>query len=222
VNETFWLSFFSISQKVCILVGVVIFTTTPKQGKRDYLELGLILALALVSEIASFLIHRVFHANPNSTGNIYAMLNFPLAVLLYRRRIAWTNKTTIAFLVIVPFILASGINLALHGISDFNSFGFAMEDACYIILSVIYFFILINDLPTESITRLPMFWINTANLIYYSGIFLITLSSDYLIKVLGNDMILPWIFHNFLGVVFYSMLCYAMLLIRSTSPKGSE
>jgi hypothetical protein len=60
-----------------------------------------------------------------------------------------------------------------------------------------------------------MFWISTAMLIYHSGTFLMYLATDYLVQVLNNDMIAYWMIHHSIGLIYYSILWYALLLIRS-------
>ena len=217
-----WLLISSLSQKVFILVGVVIFMTIPRQGKKEYLELGLWLWLALIIEITTLVTYRVFHSNPNAASNVYGLLNFPLAVLLYRRRVSWKNKNIIAAIPIAGYMLFDLSNILREGMFAFNTYVMVLEAACFIVMSIAYFYVLIRELPTESISKLPMFWINTSNLIYYSGTFVITLSSDYLIEVLNNDLSGVWIFHNFLGLIFYSIFWYGMLLIRSEYQKKPE
>ena len=217
-----WLTISSLVQKVFILVGVVIFMTIPKRGKKDYLELGLLLCLALITEITTLVIIRVFHSNPNAAGNIYGLLNFPLAALLYRRRINLKNKNVIAFVSIAIYVGFSLINMIINGLFAFNTYTIVFEGACFIVMSLAYFYVLVQELPTESISKLPMFWINTGNLVYYAGTFVITLSTHYLIEALNNDLSGVWMFHNFLGLIFYSILWYGMLLIRSEYLKRPE
>jgi hypothetical protein len=217
-----WLTISSLVQKVFILVGVVIFMTIPKRGRKEYLELGLLLWLALITEVTTLIIIRVFHSNPNAASNIYGLLNFPLAALLYRRRINLKNKNVIAMVPIAIYVLFGLGNILVNGFFAFNTFTMVLEAACFIVMSIAYFYVLIQELPTESISKLPMFWINTANLIYYAGTFVITLSTSYLIEALSNDLTSVWMFHNFLGLVFYSILWYGMLLIRSEYLKRSE
>lgn len=217
-----WLTISSLVQKLFILVGVVIFMTIPKRGRKEYLELGLVLWLALITEITTLIIIRVFHSNPNAASNVYGLLNFPLAALLYRRHLNLKNKNTIVLVPIVIYVLFGLGNILVNGLFAFNTFTMVMESACFITMSIAYFYILIQVLPAKSISRLPMFWINTGNLIYYAGIFFITLSTSYLMEVLNNDLSGVWMFHNILGLAFYAILWYGMLLIRSEYLKQRE
>ena len=221
-EATFWLTVLSQVQKFFILVGVVIFMTMPKLGKQQYLELGIILWLSLLTELTTLIVIRVFHTNPNAYGNVYAMIELPLVVLLYRRFVGWKNKNAISLLIIMPFVLFGLFNILKNGIHHINSYTLFLASICVIIISIAYFYVLIQELPTESITKLPMFWINTAFLIYHSGNFFLYLSADYLITVLDHSLINPWMFHNFLGLIFYAILWYAMFLIRAENLKTRD
>jgi len=196
---------------------------TPKSGRKEFKELGIILWMSLLTEIITVLGWYVLHLNVNLIGNIFNILNLPVAVLLYRHRINWKNKNTLAYLIVIPFMLFGVIDLFLiQGFLNFNSYTTSLAAVCFIVISLAYFYFLIQELPTESITRLPMFWINTANLIYYSGTFFLYLSFDYLVNVLKDNTIGTWLVHNFLGLIFYPILWYALLLIRSEYRRQSQ
>lgn len=171
---------------------------------------------SLTTEVVSSIGVHFIHTNMNLVPNIFEIINLPLAVLLYRRRIHWKNKNTVAILIIAPFLIFSLVNLIfIQGPQSFNSYTSSLASVCFILMSLTYFYVLIQQLPTESITKLPMFWVNAAILIYYSGTFFLYLSADYLINVLNNDLVTFWMFHHFFGLLFNSFLWYALLLIRA-------
>lgn len=214
--ETFWLTVMVVIQMVFILIGVVFFLIIPRSGKMEFIELGLILIFSLVTEVVSFFGVHVIHANMNLASDIFDILNLPLAVLLYRKRIHWENRNVLAILIILIFVIFALINLFfIQGLFNFNGYATAFSSICFIVISLTYFYVLIQQLPAESITKLPMFWINTAFLIYYSGTFLLWLTADYLIKVLNNNLIGFWMLHHIFGIIRLTILWYALSLIRS-------
>jgi hypothetical protein len=198
-----------------ILADLITFVTIPRQGKAHFPEVGLIVLVAFLSEVISEIGYTVFKQSMNISANIYQMLNLPLIVLLYRRQIHWKNKNAIAATIISLFAVYALSNFFfIQGVHTYNSFTSAFSAGCAIIISITYFYILIQELPTQSITKLPMFWINSAILIYRAGTFFVYLSADYLITVLKDNMIATLFVHHLLGFIYYSMICYAMLLIR--------
>lgn len=199
-----------------MLTTVVIFLITPQEGRKNMLELGLVVILAFLSDVASGVGALVFRVNMNLSQNLLDLCTLPLFLLLYKRKISWRNTSTIIYTVIILFLLFAVINLLFiqkpTGLASYTKTVIAI---CVIIASLIYFFVLIRDLPTESITRLPMFWVNTAALIYYSGTFFVYLATDYLINVVKSDLINAWTIHNFLGLIFYTLVSIGLLHNRA-------
>jgi hypothetical protein len=214
-EETFWLTVLVQVQLVFILMTVVIFFMIPRQGKKEFIELGLLLIICFIAEAVGTIGAQIIRTNMNLAINIFYILNFPLALLVYRRRIHWKNVNSITYLLVGCFVLFGLLNLFfIQGPFNFNSYTSSLASILFILTSLTYFYILVQELPTEEITKLPMFWINTAMLIYYSGTFFLYLSADYLINVLKNNLIAIWLIHNFLGLIFYSIIGYGLLLIR--------
>jgi hypothetical protein len=203
---------------VFILVGIIMFLIIPRSGKLEFLELGLILIFSFATEIVSFVGVHIIHANMNLASNTFDILYLPLAVLLYRKRIHWKNTNVVATVIVVLYVLFALVNLfIIQGPFNYNGYANSLASVCFILMSLTYFYVLIQQLPAESITKLPMFWINTAILIYHSGTFFLYLTADYLITVLNNDLITFWMFHHFFGLIYLTILWYALWLIRRYS-----
>jgi hypothetical protein len=199
-----------------MLVGMVMFMAIPKPGRRQFIELGIILVISFLTDCIGAIGFHFLHHSTNLANNIFNIINLPIVVLFYRHRIHWRNKNVVAAVIIILFVSSGIVNLFfIQGPFSYNSYTPALASVCFIIISVTYFFVLIQQLPTESITKLPMFWINTAYLIYQSGTFFTYLATDYLINVLRDNLIAYWFIHNLMGLLFYPMLSYACLLIRS-------
>ncbi|NBW38021.1 MAG: hypothetical protein EBR30_23975 [Cytophagia bacterium] len=85
-----------------------------------------------------------------------------------------------------------------------------IRDIIMILCSLGYFFYLIHELPKENVTIIPMFWINTSMLVYFSCTFLLSLSLDYLTGILKDDLTGYWTFRNFLRVAFCATICFGL------------
>jgi hypothetical protein len=75
------------------------------------------------------------------------------------------------------------------------------SNVVFIILPLLFFYKLINEMPTTHIQRLPVFWINAGLLMYFAGTLILWVVSDYLVQVLKDSRNTYWIFHNFLVIV---------------------
>jgi hypothetical protein len=75
-----------------------------------------------------------------------------------------------------------------------------------IIFSIVFFFKTLTDLPEENLLSLPMFWINAGILFYFSCSFILSLTIDYLVNTLKDDLTTYWAFRNLLRALFCFML----------------
>lgn len=216
ISETFWLTVVGQFQNLGILIGVILFLIIPRQGRRQFVELGLILIVPLITETIAWIGILVFHTNMNLAPNILRLVNLPLVILLYRSQISWRNKNATAYILIAAFVVFALINLFfIQGPHGINSYTSSLASFCIVIMSMTYLFAHAPQLPAESGAKPPMYWINAAFLFYYCTTFFINLWVDYLVNVLQSNLIEIWTVHNCLGVFFYAMLCYALILIRA-------
>jgi hypothetical protein len=56
-------------------------------------------------------------------------------------------------------------------------------------------------LPTTKLWSLPMFWINSAVLIFFSGNLFLFALTHYLVHILNDNLVVYWGFHNLLNIV---------------------
>jgi hypothetical protein len=214
--ESPWLTVAVCAQVALIFIAFLSFLLNPKAGRKDFFVLGLILFITASSEAVVVIGFLVFTTNMNLIYNLSFLIILPLFLLFYKSRINSKQIGRILNSVISVFLVCGLINFFfVQGPTDTNSYTSSFGNISMIVVSVTYFYFLIKELPTETITKLPMFWINTAVLIYYSGVFFLYLTVDYLVTVLNDDMINSWTLHNFLGTIYYLMLAFALWLNRS-------
>jgi hypothetical protein len=83
------------------------------------------------------------------------------------------------------------------------------RDLLMILLSISYFVYLMRTLPEEDLLKFPMFWINTAALIFFSGTFILSYLMDYIMAVMRDQFVHFWTFRNFFRFAFCLVLAYA-------------
>lgn len=83
------------------------------------------------------------------------------------------------------------------------------RDLLMILLSISYFIYLMRTLPEEDLLKFPMFWINTAMLIFFSGTFILSYLMDYIMTVMRDQFAHFWTFRNFFRFAFCLVLAYA-------------
>jgi hypothetical protein len=161
--------------------------------------LCLLTAVSLLADLSSFILINN-GLSPNYAGSSYELVEFYLLASIYHQAFKQPNLLRILISTGVVYGFFSILNLAYIQRESINSYTIALKAIFFITLSVVYFYRLIRDMPTLQIHHLPMFWINAAVLFYFAGNFFLFILSDYLIKVMKNDLMVYWGFHNLVNI----------------------
>ncbi|HPM28812.1 MAG TPA: hypothetical protein PLJ60_00630 [Chryseolinea sp.] len=121
----------------------------------------------------------------------------------------WSKKLTIVFGILYTILYF--VLIRDHWQEAIGSIRM-LRDLLMIVCSLFYFYFLISNLPTTQITRYPMFWIVAAFIFFFSGTFVLSLSTDYLHHVLKNDFSYLWPARNFFRFFFCLVVSYGLLL----------
>ena len=166
--------------------------------------IGMLFALSFLCNFSALVvIRKYFPSFVNLPGSIYDLCLVPMLTLIYNA--ALHKKYARALTVIaILYVVGAVINLIFYQtvIASFNKLTISFV---IIFCGVFYFYRLMKDLPTFHLTRLPMFWFNSAFLIYGSGALFLFAFLDYLVNVLNNNLLVYWTFHNLL-LIFHQLL----------------
>lgn len=177
-------------------------------------NLKVIWVLAGVSFICDMaaLNHAQLKINNNYASDAYLLVEFVLLQIIYFRAFKNPNVFRIFRIIAFIYIVFFFFNVLFVQREKINSYTYIISAGVFVVLAVLFFYKLMNDLPTVGVYRLPMFWVSVAVLVYFSGnIFVFTLS-DYLVTVLKDNLIVYWSFHNFLAIVKNILLAIGFLL----------
>jgi hypothetical protein len=155
---------------------------------------------------------KVIKNGNNVTGNMFTFIE--VAFLLAIFVLAFNSKKTTRTLVVVTllFWIFGVLNIFfLQPLSTINSNTLAIGNALLIGTSIVYFFFLLRNLPTQSLTHYPMFWIATSILIYSSGSFVTYLVTEYLVTLMRHEFLYVWSFKNALRVLFFLLMGWGIL-----------
>lgn len=225
--DTTWLSVSGIIQPITIALTLVLFALLSIESRRFYRLQAIILLVALLAEVAGIIGGMILRVNMNPGYSIYAILEGPLLLVFYRKQISSPRIRLLAlFLAAFLFLFAIMDFVYLHGPLKINSYSKVATSITMMVVCVYYFFLLIRELPTESITRLPMFWMNTALLTYFAGAFAANLATDYLVYVIPQPSLKIWIatwtVHNSIAIASYVGIGLAFVLERKRAKSRIE
>jgi hypothetical protein len=154
----------------------------------------------------------------NAIGSVYEIIFFLIASLIYDHV---THRRYRLFILLIASFLALG------GMANifFSSIGLASATklASHLVVvtyCIVYFFQLMRDLPTIHLHRLPMFWINSAFLLYCAGTIFVTAFIEYAIKVHVEKMPIIWLANLSLFILHQVIIMVAVVydFTRQKSP----
>lgn len=193
-----------------------VFILTPKPGRKEFIFLLLFLLAGFLIDAFSMIRVFVFHQGANTIISVGSLFDFSFLLLFYRSLFKQRSvRAFISIIIIIHLCFAIINSIFIQGISNTSTYTFVFRSIAFIVISLLYFYTLIRELPTERITKLPMFWINTAVLLYSSGTFFQWLLLGYIINNLKGDVVNTYTIKNALGVVFYLVITVGLWYNRS-------
>lgn len=153
--------------------------------------------------------------NPNPIGNFYVLTETVILLWLYANAFNRLFFNRIILGVIIIYILVF-IWFAIPDLKTMHSNIRTIRDMIMIIASLTYFFLLLKDLPEKNLYVLPMFWINSGILFFFSCTFVFSLSTMYLIEVFREQYGYFLGFRNLLRVLFSIIICIGIWESSST------
>jgi hypothetical protein len=215
LSETFYLTVTIQVMDLFLLTCVILFLRIPKKERRWYLELGLILVISFITEIAGTIGIHVFHTNMNIASSIYNLFYLPLGILFYRRNSRWKHRNVLSYSFIIVFLVFALINLFyIQGWRNIDSYTMSITAFSFIIISITYYFSYSRPLPTRPAIRGPMWWINVGILFYHSAAFFPFLYIDYFVNILNSNLITLWMIHHFICMIYCIIIGYGLHLAR--------
>jgi len=188
--------------------------------------IGWIFLASFLANMASwFVIGTTLRVFVNASYPISLIISLGLYSIIYYNLLHKKNRA--------GFVLAAGIFTIFALINLFfiqktapNSYSYLLNSAIIIVYCLLYFYVLIQDLPSLYVHHLPMFWFNSALLIFHAGTFFLFSFHAYLVNVLKNNMLVYWSFHNMLSImehmIFLIGLYYDLRLLKSKESFKTE
>jgi len=164
--------------------------------------IGLVFMTSFLANVTALAFHVFTSLNAfiNTTYPAFSIISFVLISRVYYISLRTIHVRWFVLSAVI-FIAFAFINLFFIQKLDLNSYTNIFYSAILIIYCLLYFYILMRDLPSLYVHQLPMFWFNSALLIFHSGVFFLFSFTSYLVNVLKNDLLIYWSFHNILSII---------------------
>ncbi|HEY0652386.1 MAG TPA: hypothetical protein VGD65_04620 [Chryseosolibacter sp.] len=196
-------AYFFIVYVQTFLSGLIAAAALYKYKQRDFVIrlIGILYLLSFICNVAAFIIWKSpWRHLLNVPGSIYDLGFVIICAIIFNH--VFDNKYKHLFiLVIVIYLIGSFLNLFLIQKLFITSFTKFSGSLMVIVFAVTFFYRLLIEMPTMHLHRLPMFWFNSGFLIFCSGALFLYAFTDYLVRVLDDDLRMYWSFHNLLFIV---------------------
>jgi len=174
-----------------------------------------LLVINVVVEIVGVVLFHLNLSN-NFILHYYTVVEFGLISLFYSFFFKSYFKLLLINLLIPVFLLAAFIDYKVYGL--YSSYNFSPSVECIILVfySLFFFFYVLIILIFVVFLAMPIFWINTAVLFYFSGNLILFVFSNYLAKSDPLGYVVLWsVIHTFFNVLFNVVLSVGFWKTRS-------
>lgn len=190
-----------------VIIPLVLAIIQWKKLPADISILRWLLVTSLITDIVSFILSQVLSIRNHVVGDIYMFIQFSLLLYIFSLQFDRKAILKIAYIALIGFYLIGLFFLENYTASTVNSN--AAASLIIIVVSILFFYKLLNELKIVNIHRLPILWISFATLFYYSGNLFLFLAGNYLQQV-PESYKLMWILHNILNFAKNILLAVAL------------
>lgn len=156
--------------------------------------------------------------------HIYVAVGFCLLLLFYREVLTGFIEKRIMNGILILFMIFTTFNsLFIQDIYSFNSYALTVQSLLLIILSILTFMVMVNDVVKRrrELLAKSLSWINSGILIYYSSSLIIFIFArffflDLSFKIFSQDFNLQaWMLHAFFADLMY--VCFFIAIWKRPS-----
>lgn len=194
LDFTFYLSMIGISVPIIILL--IKFKGQPREVK--WLTFALI--SSLLCDLLSEFTVEVLHRNPNIWSLTYSFFVIPFISVFFFYSIGWGNLKRWFVAINIVYIALLLVNFILVQRGSFNSYTLVLRTIIILLYSVIYFYKLIREMPSDEILKLPLFWLCAGLFFTSAGKLILYGVTNYLISILNDNLIVLWSIHNLISI----------------------
>lgn len=210
-----------------VLSVVVAFLSFFKFRSRDVVVrlIGFVFLTGALANTAAYLLVRsgTFRGYINLPPSIYLMISLCLFSRIYFILLGKKNARVFQA-VSIAFVCFSLFNIFFLQGTQINSYSRIFYAAIVIVYCLLYFYLLMKDLPSLYLHHLPMFWFNSGLLLFHAGAFFLFSFQDYLVNVVKNDMLIYGSFQTTLSIVEHIIIIvglgYDFRLLTSRRAQG--
>jgi len=175
-----------------------------KYIQKSLTSIFILLIIAIVVEVVGKLLREkgennffLFHG--------FTIIEFTLLSLFYYNFFKKYFNSLFIIVLIFGFVGVAFVDYKINGLNDMDSFSGSTECLILTIYSLYLFYFVLQKLVFSNLLSQPVFWINSAVLLYFAGNLLLFIFSNDLLKTDLTKHYLLWaVIHSFCNI-FYNL-----------------
>lgn len=206
----FYVYFFLLAELTALIAGTYYF----KQIRNKFLLLYVYVVIGFLMESTLHFLYYVFHVRDNRIlTHFYYPVEFLILALFYIPYLKPLIKKKWILIIISLYVIYSFINpIFVQNLGETSNLR-ALNAILLIFLSIAYFYRLLLETKENKIIAQPMFWINTAVLLYFSSILFYNVTLNLMISRFSNEFVKTFgIISGMFLIVFYLLIATGFYL----------
>jgi hypothetical protein len=203
-----------------ILIPIVLLLKNFDRQSKEYKWLAITLIFSFACDVGAEILYRTHLAN-NITANIYAIFNPLIISCFFYYCIGWKTLAKPLLIFNAIYFILSSLNFTFIQKIEINTYSSIVEKLLIMGLSILYYYKLLKELPTEKIYNLGLFWIvsalffsNSAKLVLFSFV-------QYLISIFQDNLVILWSIHHFISILCNLVIAFGVWLNLTTTHRSS-
>ncbi|MGE0588613.1 MAG: hypothetical protein AB7O48_08570 [Cyclobacteriaceae bacterium] len=213
----------ALSRDILIWSSIAIASLGIFRWKRIPSSLRIFTALKISSFSCdlAFYVLIAYKIPPNHASTLYQIIELGLLSWMYY--LAFDNKMLKSLIKVGVIVLTTAGIINWHFIqkAEINSYTYVVDSITLLIVSLYFFFWYTAKSQSKNLERKALFWINTGLVIYLSATLLLFMATDYLIKVLNDNLIAYWTYHNIMAIIANLFFFYGLWIAGRKKPDAT-
>lgn len=164
--------------------------------------------MILVSSVSDLIIEILLRYKQSNmyVSHIYTIVEFVLISLFFVKTISPSRLVMAIYSVLGIFLVLAFYELFSDNEDSSDELSTTAEAITFIIYSLCTFYYMLQHPEQKNIFNIPLFWLNTAILLYFSGNLFLFLFGTYLEKHYHQTFVELWGIHAVMNIIFYILI----------------
>lgn len=197
-----------------VLLPLITITFRFQRFNSTFKWIGFLMICAGISGASAYALHKQ-GGNNMIISHLFTIVEYSCWSFFYVR--LFDGKTTKKLILSCLFIVLTFMLVSIifwQPLDVYNSYGKTVESAFLLCFAIGWFYKVFVDQTIRRLETHPVFWINAAVLIYFSGSFLLFVTNNFLQEIPVIEFFEAWALHGIFIMIHYLFISIGLWLIQ--------